>query len=322
MSENTHSVAIGAFIVGALLIAITIVVFLFDGGIGTHRERVLMVFDGSVKGLSVGAPVALRGVEIGQVSKINLVLNTESGAVTMMVVADLDSRNVQFHGTDEDNLTQRLVERGLRAQLNPQSLLTGLLYVHLDFFPSVAGSITEVDSPYAQIPTIPTELEKLSKQLEELDLIKTANDIREIATGLKILVANKYFQSLPEDLHTTLTSIETLSNDLRTAVTATNTRLDTVLVQTASTLATIDQALPPLVLNIEDKLNAFEGAISAFENTLHNVDALASPDSPLIYELHKTLQEVATASRAIELLARTLEEQPEALLRGKNEDSL
>ena len=61
MNERPHTVAIGAFIVGALLIAIILGIFLLDSGFGRDRETVIMVFDSSVKGLNVGAPVALRG---------------------------------------------------------------------------------------------------------------------------------------------------------------------------------------------------------------------------------------------------------------------
>ena len=70
MSEKPHTVAIGAFIVGALLIAISGLIFIGGSGFGSDRNKVFMVFDGSVKGLSVGAPVALRGVQIGQVTDI------------------------------------------------------------------------------------------------------------------------------------------------------------------------------------------------------------------------------------------------------------
>ena len=64
MSEKPHTVAIGAFVMGALLIAVTTVIFVLGSGLGADRSKVVMVFEGSVKGLSVGAPVALRGVQI------------------------------------------------------------------------------------------------------------------------------------------------------------------------------------------------------------------------------------------------------------------
>ena len=60
MSEKPHTVAIGAFVIGALLIAVTTVIFMLGTGIGGERSKVVMVFEGSVKGLNVGAPVGDR----------------------------------------------------------------------------------------------------------------------------------------------------------------------------------------------------------------------------------------------------------------------
>ncbi len=94
-----------------------------------------MVFDGSVKGLNVGAPMTLRGVQVGQVTGIELVLDSTKASVIMMVEADLNAKNIRREGPANANLTEELIARGLRAQLNTQSLLTGLLYIELDFHP-------------------------------------------------------------------------------------------------------------------------------------------------------------------------------------------
>ena len=77
MSEKPHTVAIGAFIVGALLISIVIVIFVLGSGLG-QSEKIVMVFNGSVKGLNIGAPVAIRGVQVGQVTDIKIVLNKDT----------------------------------------------------------------------------------------------------------------------------------------------------------------------------------------------------------------------------------------------------
>ena len=121
MSENSHSVAIGAFIIGALLIAVSIAVFIVGSGVGSNHERVVMVFDGSVKGLSVGAPVALRGVQIGQVIDINLILEEDRDNLIMQVVADLDDNNVQRRGKNSEELTEELIERGMRPSSTPRA---------------------------------------------------------------------------------------------------------------------------------------------------------------------------------------------------------
>jgi paraquat-inducible protein B len=133
MGNKANSAAIGAFIVGALAIAVAALLYISGSGWGQERSKVVMVFDGSVKGLSVGAPVALRGVQIGQVTEINLILDTDTIEIIMLVEAEIETGNVTRRGDSEGNFTDELIARGMRAQLNSQSLLTGLLYIQLDF---------------------------------------------------------------------------------------------------------------------------------------------------------------------------------------------
>lgn len=322
MSENSHSVAIGAFIIGALLIIISIAVFIVGSGLGSSKERVVMVFDGSIKGLSVGAPVALRGVQIGQVVDINLILEGDRDNLIMLVTADLDDKNVQRRGNSKDELTEELIARGMRAQLNTQSLLTGLLYVQLDFHPNSPVQLADLDSPYLQVPTIPTELQKLSRQLEEIDAAQVAIDLREIASGLKTIITGDKFQALPGQIESAVLSLSQLSEELRASLANSGPKLDLVLDNTAATAATANEQLPRIANMVEQNLEVLAGSMQAFEKTLGEVNNLVREDSPTTYELNKALRELALAGRAMQLLAKTLEEQPEALLRGKSEDSL
>lgn len=321
MSENSHSVAIGAFILGALLIAVTTIIFIVGSGIGSGHERVVMVFDGSVKGLSVGAPVALRGVQIGQVTNINLILDGDNDELIMLVEADLDADNVQKRGSNPQELTEMLIERGMRAQLNTQSLLTGLLYVQLDFHPDTVIELPEIDSPYLQIPTIPTNLEKLSRQIDEIDFAQVASDLSDIATGLKSVITDEKFQTLPGEVNATFHSITALSEDIRSTLGRIEPDINQLLASANNTLGTVDDNLPRLVTLVEDKLAVVESTLQNFDQTLKGVDNLIAEDSPTTYELNRALTELAEAGRALQLLAKTLEEQPEALLRGKNEDA-
>src|SRR5690606_37456557 len=116
---------------GALLIAVATLILVLGSGLPSQREQVVMVFDGSVKGLTIGAPVALRGVQIGEVTGINLVLDDSTMNLIMVVEAYVSSARIEGIGLQRASgeLVDELIERGLRAQLNLQSLLTGLLYV-------------------------------------------------------------------------------------------------------------------------------------------------------------------------------------------------
>ncbi|MFV0276128.1 MAG: MlaD family protein, partial [Parahaliea sp.] len=274
------------------------------------------------KGLSVGAPVSLRGVEVGQVVDINLILDNGGASPITTVEADILSSNIQVQtgeGSFEE-ITDKLIKRGMRAQLNTQSLLTGLLYVALDFYPDTTPDLVELDSPHIQIPSIPTELQKLSRQIEDLDFTRLASDITDIATGLKMVITDARFQSLPGDIQATFQSMAGLGQDLRTALARAEPRLDTVLDNANTTLDTINGELPRLSASLERSLAGLERAITSFNGAMSGIEQLVSSDSPTVYEVNRALDELAEAGRALQLLAKTLEEQPEALLRGKSED--
>lgn len=320
MSEKPHTVAIGAFIVGAGLIAISLVIFLL-GSTFRDSEKVVMVFDGSVKGLNIGAPLALRGVQVGQVTDIEIILDADNVELVMVVEADFDSKNIRRRGSSDKDLTEELIERGLRAQLNTQSLLTGLLFIQLDFHPGSKLVLADIDSPYFQFPTVPTDLERITKKLEDINISKLTEDLRNVANGINAFVSNEDFQAMPASIKATLNSLTGLSDQLQQQLATTAPKLDKVLDEAAVTVATANTELPVLSAMAEDNLKVLNTAIAAFENTMSDLDGLVAYDSATMYRLNQALRELSLAGKAVQDLANTLEEQPESLIRGKRGDN-
>ena len=321
MSEKPHTVAIGAFVIGALLIAITIVIFALGSGFGQQREKTVMVFDGSVKGLVIGAPVTLRGVQIGQVTNLELMLDSDTIELIMVVEAEISEKNIRRLGSNPDDVTDELIARGLRAQLKTQSLLTGLLYIQLDFHPDKPPVFVELQTDHVQIPTIPTELEMLTQKLDELDLAKLAENVEGTINGLNSFMSNKDFQALPANLQSTLAAVTQLTEELRTQVAATGPKLDTVLDDVAETVAGANKELPKFSAMAQKNLDVLNKAIKGFEQTIANINSMVEPGSATTYQLNKALKDLGMAGEAIKQLANTINEQPESLLRGKRENS-
>lgn len=317
MSDKPHSVAIGAFIVGALLILITAILFVVGSGFGA-RDKVVMVFDGSVKGLNIGAPLALRGVQVGQVTGIDVVLDSDNLDFIMVVEADFRSDSIKRVGSSTSDVTEELIKRGLRAQLNTQSLLTGLLYIELDFHPNTKLELRDIDSPYVQFPTIPTELARIQKKLQGLDFSKLVDDSSAALKGLNSFLNNEALQSLPMDIKAALASVTALSDQLQAQLANSIPKVDKVLDGAAITVATANAELPRFSEQVKLNLATLNQAVGAFEQTMRNLDSLVSPDSATSYQLNQALREITLASRSIQLLAKTLDEQPEALLRGRS----
>jgi len=316
MSEKPHTVAIGAFVLGAVLIAVATVLLLMGSGFGT-KEKVVMVFDGSVKGLSVGAPLALRGVKVGEVTDIDLVLDTDTASATMIVEANFNKNNIRQEGDPDVNLTEELIKSGLRAQLNTQSLLTGLLYIELDFHPKTAAHLVKINSPYLQIPTIETDLERFTKTLQNIDFSKLNKQVENISSSIDSLVSSKDFQALPAGMNTTLTSLRELSTQLQGQLATSGPKLDILLDETSVTVNNVNKDLPQLSALVESNLAALNAAILTFQHGMTGIDALVSPDSAVLYRLNNALAEMTRAGRSLQSLASTLEEQPESVIIGK-----
>jgi paraquat-inducible protein B len=319
MSQKSQTVAIGAFVFGAGMIAIATLTFLL-GSVFKHEEKVVMVFDGSVKGLNVGAPLTLRGVKVGEVTDIELILDANQTNVIMLIEANFDPKNIRRRGVADSELTEELISRGMRAQLNIQSLLTGLLYVELDFYPDSPLNLADIDSPYLQFPTIPTNLQRIAKKLEDIDIAKVTEELEAISTGIKSLVSGEEFQALPANVTRTLDSLNDLSSQLQEQLATTGPKLDNMLDETATTVATANSEIPKLAALVESNLKILNDAIASFKSGMSGIDGLVAPDSQTLYELNNALQEMTRAGRSLQSLADALEAQPESVIRGKRGD--
>jgi phospholipid/cholesterol/gamma-HCH transport system substrate-binding protein len=317
MSEKPHSVAIGGFIVGALLILVTTLLFISGSGLGRNDETVVMVFDGSVKGLTIGAPVALRGVEVGQVTDIDLIFDTSSIDLIMVVEAKIQGENVQRRGGITEDLTEEMIQSGLRAQLNSQSILTGLLYIQLDFHPGSKLVLADLETDHIQIPTIPTDLERLTQEIQSIDFAQIADDLQTIVDGLGQFTSNASFQAIPGQLEQTLASLNQLTEQLSGQLATTGPQLNHMLAKVADTATTLDREIPLLSNSARDSMTQLDQAVAQIEAVAINAQGLIADDSPTTYQLNEALRELALAGRALQSLAKTIEDQPESLIRGK-----
>ena len=265
----------------------------------SEYERYALYFHESLQGLSVGAPVTLFGLPIGEVTEVGLDFVPETRSVrTRVEVMTYQYRLLRHLGkTDvamaktmsrEERLEimRRLVEeKGLRAQLRTGSLISGQLYVALDYFPDAPRARIDRTKEPPRFPVVPGKMENIELQFKSILAKLDRVPVEEIGNDLR-------------------KTLETLDNTLRSAD-RTLTRVDV-------------ETLPEAKKTLED----LRRAVSAAERVLSNTDnTLLGPDAPAQQELRDALQEIARSARAIRLLADTLERNPESLLRGKNKEN-
>jgi paraquat-inducible protein B len=265
----------------------------------SETERYALYFSESLQGLSVGAPVTLLGLPIGEVTEVSLDYVPETQNVrTRVEVMTYQYRLLRHLGKtdvamakamsreERHKFMQQLVEgKGLRAQLRTGSLISGQLYVALDYFPDAPRARIDRAKEPPRFPVVPGKMENIEIQLKSLLTKLDKVPVEEIGNDLK-------------------KTLETLDKTLQSAD-RTLTRVDV-------------ETLPEAKKTLED----LRRAVTAAERVLSNTDnTLLGPDAPAQQELRDALQEIARSARAIRLLADTLERNPEALLRGKNKEN-
>lgn len=245
-----------------------------------------LIFNQSVRGLTPGAPVEFRGINIGQVTSINAQIDGRTLQFSAPVTIQLDPRRlgVKFldlgAGVDLTPLRRRIIDslvaHGVRAQLRTGSLLTGAVFVAFDFFPDAPPAKVDWSQNPVQLPTMPGQLEALEASVTN--------------------IINKVDQ-LP---------LKAIGDNLRKDL----ADLDLTLASTRQTLETARGAL-----------GSARGAMDSARGTLNNANRFVEPNSVQAQELDSALQEVTRAARSIRVLADYLERHPEALIRGKTEEA-
>ncbi len=328
MSKQASRTLIGAFVLGALGLIVAGVVVFGSGRFFRKVNRDVMFFEGSVKGLQIGAPVVFRGVQIGQVTKVVLEINKKNLSALIPVYVEIYPQNIVQIGGDHSNdqrYLQALIEKGLRAQLQLQSFVTGQLLVNLDFYPDTPIRLVGLETEYPEIPTIPSDLEQLTKRLEELPLNEIANRLNETLAGINKLLNSRDLQTSIGSLNRLLKNSDALVNNLNAEVRplasdikGTTDAARAAFVQAEKTLR-LDEGVPGEVASsIKETLSAADATLKETHAAVENLNGIAVQNANLGYEIGRTLEQITQLSRSIRVLADYLERHPEALLRGKS----
>jgi paraquat-inducible protein B len=322
--SKPKSAAIGAFIVGAIVLIFAALIFLSGGHLFAQKERVIMYFGGSVQGLQIGAPIKLKGVVLGEITDIQINFQSDDKNVLTAVTADLALQRINRKGTHVDRaFFEDAIKEGLRAQLKYQSFLTGLLYVELDFFPDSPLQIYRFQKSALELPTKGNEFDEISKNLQDLNIKGVIDNLDRLTADISTLVASGAVDETLGSVKQAAQSIEQTATSLRTDMNSATQQLTKTTDELTLLLRSLNQQAPIITKNLNTTLIQLQQSLDQFKNTAQTLDNTFAEDSPLIYQLNNTLQDVSRSAKALRNLSDTLEQQPESLLRGKqslNED--
>jgi paraquat-inducible protein B len=153
-----------------------------------------LIFNESVRGLSPGAPVELRGIKIGEVADIRAQVDVKTSSFSVPVTIHLDPQRLGIRvfdlksGTDlaaaRRKLVDSLVAHGVRAQLRTGNLLTGSAFVALDFFPDARPVKIDWSQHPVRLPTVPGQLEATEARINNIVNKFNQLPIKQIADNL------------------------------------------------------------------------------------------------------------------------------------------
>jgi paraquat-inducible protein B len=324
--KRANPAVIGGFIVGAVVLAIAGVMILGSGKLFAETIKCVMYFEGAIQGLHVGAPVNFRGVKVGSVTSIKMRFDRQNFVIRIPVIVDfpkgaggtMEMPNVDPR-TAKDALAA-LIERGLRAQLQTDSLVTGLLFIQLDLPPATSPEAAPREATIdpatklLEIPTVPTTLQEVSNtvrqvfdKLAELPLEEMLRLFEGTLLGINRLVNAPEVLEAIHNLNVTLTGMQQVLQHADTQVTHVASSATTTLAslnKAATDIQQLAQQAQLLVQHVDKQLGQ---VASSAATTLGQVGKLTQTVNAQALALATSLSQTAEgALQAIERLRETL----------------
>lgn len=340
MSKRANTTAIGAFVLGAIVLILVAVTLFSTGRFFNARVVVVTVFEGSVTGLQVGSPVEFRGVPVGTVTSIRAIYDPAKASFEIPVYMSLDGDSVtNIRGDDPEPTPEQaiesMIEQGLRSRLDIRSFVTGQKFVALDFNPNTPARVVGIDNEIPEIPSIASRLDRVTSMFDKLDVDQLAAKAITTLDGISALVNSPVLASTIENLDNTSRNANTLVLRLQSATESADAALASMLSEISTLGSHTDERLARVETNLNATLasvrtlaqnldrkvgplsSSAEATMAQATETLRAAETLIGEDSTTRYNLDKTLDELAAAARSVRLMADYLEQNPDALLKGK-----
>jgi paraquat-inducible protein B len=329
--SRANPAVVGGFVIGAItLIVIGLLVF---GGTGwfVPYNKYVAYFPGSVKGLQVGAPVDFRGVTIGEVTDIKVLFNPDEVSARIPVVMELDPTEIEVVGRGEiiaaSEDAERLIKAGFRAQLQSQSLLTGLLFVNLDFYPNAPVRLVGGDEPYPEIPTIPSGFEQLQQSAGDVAarLPALLDQLNGLLTDL-----NQSLDQTSGDFGSIVSDVAVIANEIRASTPEVVARTQAATEDLRQMAQTLNEILQTNRDAIGAMIDEWTVAASAARRTAEQVEQLVAENRQGLrdftqrglYEYSGLAQDAQRLVDQINRIAEELERDPARFLFGDRTEGI
>jgi paraquat-inducible protein B len=312
---------VGAFVLGGIVLGLAAIVLFGKFSLFNPSVRAAIIFENSIAGLSIGAPVTFRGVRVGSVESIGIEFDPKTKVAYIPTTVRLDPGHALITrktGGDRVDLTD-LITRGLRAELNVQSFVTGQSEIDLDFDPASAPILHSDIADLPEIPTRQSTLQKATEQLSQLPLREMADNTSAMLKSLRSLT-----EKLDRDLLPLVASLKATSDGsartidtARQAIGELQGRMDATLGAIGQVAGTADQQLSQRGAELHALLATSDQTMQQVRGLIGDLKSLTSERAASRTNLDATLRDLAAAAAALRGFANDVEHNPQLLLTGR-----
>jgi phospholipid/cholesterol/gamma-HCH transport system substrate-binding protein len=336
MSQKANPTLIGAFVFGAILIAIGAVVFFGTANLFSKKQEYVTYFNQSVSGLALGSNVKYKGVTVGKVTKVQLKFQGEDAPPIVKVLFELDAGSLLNNlGVDLDlsnrALNKKMVDRGFRSKLDFESLISGQLFIALDFYKDAQPAVLQDPNANAgpfEIPPQPSDIDailanltKAISNLGNVDFLALSKELNSLLADARAAINSMKLDELGPSLTKTSDSISKTSDAFSKLVNGDEIKNTLKSVQGSFEQLTVTlKKLDPAMKNLGPTLEEAKGTLANLQKTTADLSKLLKPDSGFRYQLDGAMTQINSAAESIQRLSDFLQRHPNSILFGRKPD--
>ncbi|CAI9121431.1 MlaD family protein [Brytella acorum] len=312
---------VGAFVVGGTILLMAAFVFFGNLHPFQHKQKAVMIFRGATSGLSIGAPVTFRGVQVGAVTRVAIAYDAQTQEAFIPVYVTLNRDNIGLLGKRGQGLptVTELVRQGLRAEMNLKSFVTGTSEIDLDFAPNSPATLHPDLVHGVEIPTRQSPIQAVTQTLTELPLKEIADNTNVALAGIRSVADH-----LDHDLPPLVQSVQATSDHSREMVDAARQLVEALRPELEQTLKNVNKLattgtaqLDASGHQLQTLLTNSNATVLKAGKTLDNFESMTSLRSSERANLEASLRDIAAAAAALRGFANDVERNPQLLLMGR-----
>ncbi len=310
---------VGGFIVSGVVLAV-VAILLFGGlDLFIPTERAVVAFPGSVAGLTEGAPVTFRGVQVGSVRQISVRLDDTDVTARVMVTLELNRNAMRMAGgahADERPGLERLLRAGLVAQLNTSSLITGQAEVELDLRPHLRTVLTTTASGLPEIPAVASPFQSIKTQIEQLQLRQLVDTAQRTLESIQ-----RVSDQLGDRLGPLMDSVQKTSDGARDTLRITTAAVRNIATESTRTLGDFDALAIEGKRQLSDRGGELSRVLVDADRTVHELNTVSaslnemlSPQSQTRDDFDATLRDLAATAGSLRDFSSEIDRDPSLIL--------